>query len=52
MTYETLDVRTDGAVATIFLNRPDKANAMNAPMWRELREGGAHEPRPSEVRTT
>ncbi|MFO1321575.1 MAG: crotonase/enoyl-CoA hydratase family protein [Burkholderiales bacterium] len=37
MTYETLDVRTDGAVATIFLNRPDKANAMNAPMWRELR---------------
>lgn len=38
MNFETLDVRTDGSVATVSLNRPDKANAMNGPMWRELRE--------------
>lgn len=38
MTYQTLDVRTDGAVATLILNRPDKANAMNGLMWVELRE--------------
>jgi enoyl-CoA hydratase len=37
MTYQTLDVRLDGAVATVALNRPDKANAMNRPMWAELR---------------
>ncbi len=37
MNFETLDVRLDGAVATIALNRPDKANAMNRTMWDELR---------------
>ncbi len=37
MHFETLDVRLDGAVATIALNRPDKANAMNRTMWDELR---------------
>jgi enoyl-CoA hydratase len=36
MNFETLDVRLDGAVATITLNRPEKANAMNRPMWDEL----------------
>lgn len=35
--YETLSLRLDGAVALISLNRPDKANAMNWPMWQELR---------------
>jgi 2,4-dienoyl-CoA reductase (NADPH2) len=35
--YETLDVSLAGNVATIRLNRPDKANAMNLSMWHELR---------------
>lgn len=35
---ETLHVRLDGAVARIELHRPDKANAINAKMWYELRE--------------
>ena len=34
--FETLDLRIEGAVAEVFLNRGDKANSMNAPMWREL----------------
>lgn len=34
--YETLDLSIDQHVATVCLNRPDKANAMNAPMWSEL----------------
>ena len=37
MSYETLAVTLDGPVATVRLNRPDKANAMNAPMWQEIR---------------
>lgn len=32
----TLEIGLDGAIATVTLNRPDKANAMNAPMWDEL----------------
>jgi len=36
--FETLDLALDGAVAEVFLNRGDKANSMNAPMWRELQE--------------
>lgn len=34
--FETLEVIQDGAVATVALNRPDKANAMSAVMWPEL----------------
>ena len=34
--YETLEVTIVDAVATVFLNRPDKANSMNGPMWVEL----------------
>lgn len=35
-TYETLDLEYEAHVATVWLNRPDKANSMNAPMWVEL----------------
>mgnify|MGYP003389201480 CR=1 FL=1 len=34
--YETIAVVTDGAVATLSLNRPDVRNAMNPVMIREI----------------
>jgi enoyl-CoA hydratase len=34
--FETLEVAIEEQVATVFLNRPDKANSMNAAMWEEL----------------
>ena len=34
--FETLALAFDDKVATVYLNRPDKANAMNGPMWSEL----------------
>jgi enoyl-CoA hydratase len=34
--FETLEVSIEEQVATVYLNRPDKANAMNAAMWDEL----------------
>jgi len=37
MDFETLAVTLDGPVATVRLARPDKANAMNLPMWHEIR---------------
>ena len=37
MTYETLSVTLQDHIATVRLNRPDKANAMNATMWQEIR---------------
>ncbi len=36
--YKTLQIEVDGAVATVFLNRPDRANAMNMQMWAELEQ--------------
>ncbi|TXS92735.1 crotonase/enoyl-CoA hydratase family protein [Parahaliea maris] len=36
--YETLSLSLEDKVATVSLNRPDRANAMNGPMWRELQE--------------
>ena len=37
MDYETLSVSVEQQVATVRLNRPDKANAMNLAMWHDLR---------------
>jgi len=37
MDYQTLTVTLEGAIATVRLARPDKANAMNLPMWHEIR---------------
>lgn len=37
MNYETLSVGLADGVATVELNRPDKANAMNRAMWQEIR---------------
>jgi enoyl-CoA hydratase/carnithine racemase len=38
MEFSTLAVNRLDAVATVTLNRPDKANAMEEAMWHELRE--------------
>jgi enoyl-CoA hydratase len=37
MTFETIRITETGSVAHIELARPDKANALNAKMWSELR---------------
>ena len=34
--FTTLEILLEDRVATVFLNRPDKANAMDATMWEEL----------------
>jgi enoyl-CoA hydratase len=36
-TYETLTVTLADHIATVRLNRPEKANAMNLAMWHEIR---------------
>jgi len=38
MQFDTLQVSLDAHIATITLNRPDKANAMNLAMWHEIRK--------------
>jgi len=38
MEFETLKVTLDAHIATIRLNRPDKANAMSATMWQQIRQ--------------
>ncbi len=35
--YKTIDVQLERGIATISLNRPDKLNAMNGEMWREIK---------------
>ena len=37
MQLETLTLSIDDHIATVRLNRPDKANAMNAVMWQDIR---------------
>ena len=37
-TFETLSITLQDHIATVRLNRPDKANAMNAAMWQEIRQ--------------
>ncbi|MEM6581419.1 MAG: crotonase/enoyl-CoA hydratase family protein [Pseudomonadota bacterium] len=36
--FQTLELSLQGHVATVCLNRPDKANSMSAAMWPELRQ--------------
>lgn len=36
MTYETLDIETEGAVATVWMNRPDRHNAFNETLIHEM----------------
>ena len=38
MNFTTLAISVNEHVATITLDRPDKANAMSAPMWQEIRQ--------------
>jgi enoyl-CoA hydratase len=37
MEFETLAVTVEAHIATVRLNRPDKANAMNLAMWHDIR---------------
>ena len=37
MNFDTVAITEAGGVAHIELNRPDKANALNGPMWQDLR---------------
>lgn len=36
--YETLKVESNGTVASVYINRPDKANALNEQAWNDLRD--------------
>ena len=38
MTFETIDYSTDGAIARIVLNRPERLNAINAQMTADLHD--------------
>src|SRR6476659_8544753 len=42
MAYETIDFKTDGSVARITLNRPDRLNSFTAHMHEELRNALAN----------
>ena len=41
MAYQHLEIETEGHVATIWLNRPDKRNAMSQDMWEDIPEAMA-----------
>ena len=38
MSFDTLSVTLENHIATVRMNRPEKANAMNATMWQEIRK--------------
>ena len=38
MSYQTIEVRKDGAAAWLTLNRPERLNALNPQMVNELRD--------------
>ncbi|HET8869532.1 MAG TPA: crotonase/enoyl-CoA hydratase family protein [Aquabacterium sp.] len=38
MNFETVSVSVDNHIATVRLNRPEKANAMNLAMWHDIRK--------------
>jgi len=50
LTLETLAISLDAHVATVRLNRPDKANAMNWAMWQDIRSAMQWADRTPEVR--
>lgn len=50
MQFETLSVTLENHIATVRLNRPEKANAMNAAMWQEIRKAFAWVDATPEVR--
>ncbi len=35
-TSDVITIERDGHIATVWLDRPDKLNAMNVPMWEDL----------------
>jgi enoyl-CoA hydratase len=50
MSFETLIYETEGRIATITLNRPDKYNTIRPPMWDELEAAIGKANRDQEVR--
>lgn len=42
MTWDHVRVERQDGIAVVTLARPERRNAMHAPMWRELREVGEH----------
>ncbi|RXZ42741.1 crotonase/enoyl-CoA hydratase family protein [Crenobacter cavernae] len=50
MDWKTLELRRHGAVACLLFNRPQQANALDAVLWRELREAMEWCDRTPEVR--
>jgi len=48
--YKTLELDITGGIATVYLNRPEKHNAINLDMFRELGEIGEYLKSNNEVR--
>ena len=51
MSYETIEVKREGGLAWLTLNRPDRLNAMNPTLVNELRDyfGGLPQDRETRV---